>query len=121
MDRRTVLIVDDDEDESESIRDVLTMSHYNVEIARNEKAASAIVESQPIGLALIDSDTAGRDAFELYRRLASMRPRLLGAFLCQDRPIEGMEPGTTIWISKPIIWKRTLGGIDSLFRSLNQT
>jgi two-component system response regulator CpxR len=117
MDRHTVLIVDDDEDECESMRDVLVMSHYNVEIARDGNAADTIAQSQPITLAIIDLELHGQDAIELYRRLAWTRPNLVGVFIGRDWPIAGLDYGTTIWINKPIDWQRTLASIDAIFSS----
>ena len=67
-----VVLVDDDLDTCETLRELLTMDGYSVRIATTAKAAMAVVdEYQPI-CALLDLGLPDLDGCELTKRLRAL-------------------------------------------------
>ena len=67
--KRNLLIVDDDEDLSYIISDMLQGYGYSVSVAEDGEAAFALLSEQTFHLILLDINLPGSTGFELCREL----------------------------------------------------
>jgi len=72
---KSVLVVDDNADASESLAVLLRLSGHEVEVAANGEAALALAETFRPQVVLLDLGLPGMDGFEVARRLRT-RPEL---------------------------------------------
>jgi DNA-binding response OmpR family regulator len=67
--KRTILVVDDLEDNLELIRDVLAGEPYALSTATTAAEAMKLIEEQPVDLAILDVHMPQVDGYELFRML----------------------------------------------------
>ena len=67
----TVLVVDDNSDNAESLAEVIRMMGAHVLVARDGVEALAVAKRQAPGLVLLDIGLPGMDGYETARRLRS--------------------------------------------------
>lgn len=72
--RRTVLIVDDDDEIRHSARNLLLMSNFNVLLAADGVEALKFLERQPVDALIIDLMMPRLDGVGVVRALAEMSP-----------------------------------------------
>ena len=71
MEKRRILVIDDDEDVCDIMRDMLTAGGYEAYTALDGKSGLAKAEEQQPNLILLDIMMPGMDGFEVLRRLKS--------------------------------------------------
>ncbi len=79
--RKTVLVVDDDEDVRDYFAAVLQASGFDVVPVGDGEAALRVVEKKPVDLVLTDIRMPRLDGIELARRVAEARPALCVLFV----------------------------------------
>lgn len=101
-----ILCVDDDPDTCASLSDILADLGYRVDVAYDGASALQLIEHDGYGLALLDYLMPGMDGLELYRRIAVLRPGLVGvfvtAFAASGLGEAALEAGVRRVLLKPI-------------------
>ncbi|HVP60519.1 MAG TPA: ATP-binding protein [Myxococcaceae bacterium] len=72
--RLRVLVVDDNVDAAESLRELFTLLGHEVQVAHDGPAGLYLAEQRLPDLALLDLGLPGMDGYELARRLRAMAP-----------------------------------------------
>ena len=74
--RPTILVVDDEENMRESLKDILEEDNYTVELAETGVAALEVINNQQISVVITDARMPEMDGFELLRKVKSDKPDL---------------------------------------------
>jgi two-component system response regulator CpxR len=113
--QNTLLIVDDDIDMREALRDVLVEEGYRVVLAANGKVALGLLPTlqRPCGV-ILDITMPVMSGMELYRamRAASDLADIPVVFLTSN---PSAVPSGSLTMSKTIRLERLLGTVTSLF------
>jgi two-component system, NtrC family, response regulator HydG len=102
----TLLIVDDDRDQCDSLADVLNDVGYDVDVASSGKEAVEMANRNPYLLMLLDLRLPGMDRLDAFRRMKSAdhhaRCLLLTAFATDEVVCCAEELGIDAVVSKPL-------------------
>ena len=117
---RRILVVDDDVDACQNLRDILVDLDYEVDLAHSGEAAVRLIEERPYDVALIDLRMPGMDGIAFYRRLRNLRPEtvalLITAYASQEACREAAHAGALDVLAKPVDLGQVLGLIESAVR-----
>jgi two-component system, OmpR family, response regulator len=120
-----VLIVDDDQDICEVLREYLEGEGYRISVAHNGTEMHHLIDEAAINLVLLDLVLPGEDGLALARALRA-KNKDLGIIMVSghhetiDR-IVGLELGADDYIAKPFHLREILARIRSVSRRLSQT
>jgi two-component system, NtrC family, response regulator HydG len=102
----TLLIVDDDRDQCDSLADVLNDVGYDVDTASSGKEAVEMASRKPYLLMLLDLRMPGMDGLDAFRRMKSAdqhtRGLILTAFATDEAVQSAEDLGMDAVISKPL-------------------
>jgi len=102
---KPVLIVDDEVVMRESLRDWLTDSGYQVEIAEEGEEALKTIAEHDFGLVILDLRLPGKDGIEVLREAKEKRPQLKGviitAYPSAQTAVEAVKEGAIGYLPKP--------------------
>lgn len=104
---RRVLVVEDDHDVAEVLRDLLTDDGHHVDIASDGRAALELIAGADYDLIFCDLQMPKLDGFGLYDEIARLRPDLLrrfivvSEFLADDRADDFLARTKVPAIAKP--------------------
>jgi CheY-like chemotaxis protein len=116
---RRILIVEDNRDAGEMLRDALVLSGHEVDVARDGKSALAAAARSAPEVALVDIGLPDMDGYEVARRLrASANPRILlialtGYGQSEDQR-RALEAGFDVHLTKPVEAERLEAAIAAL-------
>lgn len=117
-----ILIVDDDADVRETVRDYLVAHDFVVSTAENGTAMKAVLAERPVHLVVLDLKMPGDDGFTLTRYLRERGPigiiMLTGSGEVIDRVV-GLELGADDYLTKPFDPRELLARVRSLVRRLS--
>ena len=117
MDHRTVLVVDDEADIRESLRDALKDEGYDVLLASNGQEALDLLPAVPrpcaVILDILMPVMSGADAFRTIRATPSLAD--IPILISTSDPSRAPTAATVM--KKPISLDRLLSMVDRLFRS----
>jgi two-component system phosphate regulon sensor histidine kinase PhoR len=108
-----ILIVDDEKDIRDSLRDLLRIAGYNVVTAASGKEALDCIEKQKIGLMLVDLSMPGMDGESLIGelgRLKKMPPSIVITALAPWQTVNLVKRGIG-YLRKPIDLDLLLGAV----------
>ncbi len=116
-----ILIVDDDPDIREMVRDYLLANEFVVSTAENGAAMKSVLAERPVHIVVLDLKMPGEDGFTLTRYLRDRGPvgiiMLTGSGEVVDRVV-GLELGADDYLTKPFDPRELLARIRSLLRRL---
>jgi len=106
-DVRSILIVDDDVDACENLRDILADLGYRVAIARNGPEAIEQVARSDYDIVLLDLKMPGMDGISVYRQIKRLSPEtvaiVVSAFSGSELAERAVEEGAAAQIvAKPV-------------------
>jgi two-component system response regulator FlrC len=105
MSQATVLVVEDDPDLREALRDTLELGGYRVEAAADGAAALAIMERTTIGMVVSDVQMQPMDGNELLARIKFLYPGvpvlLMTAYGDIQKAVTAMRDGAVDYLAKP--------------------
>jgi len=120
-DRGRVLIVDDDEELRDTLREYLEISGFVVYSVGDGESMRNVIAQSPVDIVLMDVNLPGEDGFELTRKLRSSRNigivMLTGAGQTVDRII-GLEVGADDYVVKPFDPREVLARVKSVLRRI---
>ncbi|GAB4410792.1 MAG: hypothetical protein OHK0032_06590 [Thermodesulfovibrionales bacterium] len=104
MERKSILLVEDDADVRDIIRFVLERNYNVLEASRYSEAIGYL--SKPLDLALIDYILPDHDGFELLKAIRKVKPTLpaiiMTAYSNETVAIKAVRAGATDYIKKPL-------------------
>ena len=114
-----VLIIDDDEDLSFIISDMLESYGYNVTCAENSEKAFELLESNTYHIILLDINLPDADGFEIcseLRRTSTTPVIFASARTSETDRIAGFDIGGDDYLPKPYSMKELLSRVNALVR-----
>lgn len=103
--RRRLLVVDDDPDICDLLRDRLESEGFQVETAADGETALRLLANTPVDGVLLDIALPEMDGFEVLRKLRSKQPTLpvvmMTAVEALDRAMAAVEAGAQGYLLKP--------------------
>ena len=115
----TILIVDDDEDLSMLICDMLSDNGYDSLYARSLDEAYELLEKNKVHLILLDINLPDGTGFELcseLRKVSEVPVIFASARTSEDDKVTGLDMGGDDYIAKPYSIKELMSRIKSLIR-----
>ena len=117
--KRDILIIDDDEDLSMIISDMLTDQGYLVTLAGDSETAFGLLSERKFDLILLDinlPDAIGFDVCKELRRVSEVPVIFASARTSETDRIIGLDIGGDDYIPKPFSMKELLSHIKALMR-----
>lgn len=117
--QNSILIVDDDRDIRDDLKDYLKAQGFDVSVADGSSAARRMIQSQKPDLVLLDIMMPGEDGLSLCRsltRLSQVPIIFLSAKTEQIDRIVGLEVGADDYVCKPFYPRELLARIRSVLR-----
>lgn len=114
-----ILIIDDDEDLSFIISDMLESYGYNVTCAQNSEKAFELLESNTYHIILLDINLPDSDGFEIcseLRRTSTTPVIFASARTSETDRITGFDIGGDDYLPKPYSMKELLSRVNALVR-----
>jgi DNA-binding NtrC family response regulator len=103
---RSILIVDDEVDACNNLRDILVDLGYRVGIARNGLEAIRELRVSNYDIALLDLKMPGMDGVSVYREIKRIRPEtaaiVVSAFSGSELAEEALAEGAAGVVAKPV-------------------
>ena len=118
MAKTDILIVDDEQDIRESLKDILEDEGHNIFLAENAKVARLIKEKENIGLILLDIWMPDCDGITLLKEWATTNKidcpvLMMSGHGTIDTAIEATKIGAYDFLEKPISLQKLLNTINS--------
>lgn len=120
--KKTILVVDDEEHILELIKFNLEREGYNVLLCDNGEESISIIKSNPVDLVVLDLMLPGIDGLEVCKRLQSMDEYndlpiiMLTAKSEESDRILGLEIGADDYITKPFSVRELIARIKAVLR-----
>lgn len=119
MPEKQILIIDDDEDLSFIICEMLESYHYCVTCAENSEKAFALLAENTYHLILLDINLPNTTGFELckeLRRVSTVPVIFASARTSETDRITGFDIGGDDYLPKPYSMKELLSRVNALIR-----
>jgi DNA-binding response OmpR family regulator len=114
-----ILVVDDEAEIREVVREYLTAKGYAVSTAENGAAMRAVLAERPVHLVILDMIMPGEDGISLARELRRL-PRLgivmLTAMADMIDRVSGIEAGADDYVTKPFEPRELLARVRAVLR-----
>ena len=117
--QRTILVVDDDQEIRELLRDYLERNSFQVYTSEDATATDKILERSHVDLIVLDVMLPGEDGFSICRRLANRGTApiiMLTASADEMDRIVGLELGADDYMAKPFNPRELLARIRAILR-----
>jgi len=122
MDRKKILIVDDEKDLRNILSYNLTMSGYEVLEASNGLDAIKLMETEGIDMVILDIMMPGKDGYEVCREIRERGYKVPIIFLtAKDTEFDevlGLELGADDYVKKPFGINSLISRVKSIFRRI---
>ena len=113
----SILIVDDEVDACENLRDILSDLGYRVGIARSGPEAVKQIVRRPYDIALLDLKMPGMDGVTVYRQIKRLRPEtvaiVVSALSGSELAERAVEEGAAQVVAKPVDVPQLLAAIET--------
>ncbi|MCS6873713.1 MAG: sigma-54 dependent transcriptional regulator [Pyrinomonadaceae bacterium] len=124
MSRRTILVVDDEKNQREILRMILSSEGYDVTTASSGEAAMKFVREKHFDLVLTDLKMTGMSGVDLLRELVAFDKSIIVILLTAhgtvDSAFEAKELGAFAYLQKPYDRDKLLETIERALSKLNQ-
>ncbi len=120
MDKRSVLVVDDDSKITAIIEECLESFNYDLKVASSGQEAIDKIEDPSISLVLLDvnlPDISGLDVLTiLQKRNSSVPIVIMTGFVSTEAAIEAMKKGAYEFITKPFDINKLIGIVNKVMQ-----
>jgi len=119
MKQANILVVDDEEDIREAIKDSLSEADFNVYKATTGDEALEIVKNNAINLVILDINMPGLDGFSVLRRLRqsdSIPVIMLSVRQDETDKLEAIQLGADDYLTKPFIVENLLKHVKAILQ-----
>jgi DNA-binding response OmpR family regulator len=119
-----ILILEDERELAELVRDHLVAAGYSVAVAGDGASALRLLEMQPTDLVILDWMLPGLDGLEVCRRIRarSMTPILMLTARAEEVDcVLGLEVGADDYLTKPFSMRELLARARALLRRVELT
>ena len=119
MTQAHILVVEDDKNVAEGLRDIFSAQSYTVDLAANNADALKFVETGEIDLAVLDVSLGADNGYELcgsIRRISDMPILFLTAANSEMELIRGFQVGGDDYLTKPFRMQELLMRVQALLR-----
>jgi DNA-binding response OmpR family regulator len=120
MDRKRILVIEDDAAIRRGVVDALRFAEYAALEAGEGNAGLAAAIASECDLVLLDLVLPGRDGLEVLRELRAERPTLpviiLTARAAEDDRVRGLRLGADDYVVKPFSVKELLARVEAVLR-----
>jgi len=107
-----ILVVDDDIEMAEVLKDFLVTEGFDVAIAKNGKEAIELIENDNFSLAITDMKMPEMNGMQLLKKIKSEKPEveviMITAFGSIETAVEAVKKGAYHYITKPFKIKEIL-------------
>lgn len=111
-----VLVVDDEQDICENLKDILGDLGFEVDTANNGAEALELVRKNPYEVALLDLKMPGMDGVTLYREIKQIRAGTVAivvtAYASDETAEEALDAGAWKILSKPVDFSKLLALVE---------
>jgi len=125
MEKRSVLIVDDDSKITEAIGECLESFNYNLQVVSSGEEAINKIGDPSIALVLLDinlPDISGLDVLTTLKQRNSAVPIvIMTGFVSTDAAIEAMKKGAYEFITKPFDINKLIGIVNKVMKDSPHT
>lgn len=112
MQKKTILLIEDDHKSEAAIKDVLGLD-YNLKTVKDEKGASVFLASHTPDLILIDFDLKKKDGLQIYRELRpNLRVIMLSASGNIPLAVTATKQGVVDFLRKPVNPDELRGAVE---------
>jgi len=105
-----ILVVDDNREFADSLKDLLSLKRYEAEVAYSGSEAMSLVERQHFDLILLDLIMPGQDGItvlgDMARRGIRTPTMVMTAFSEEERLKKARELGARCCLTKPLAFKQ---------------
>jgi two-component system response regulator HydG len=112
----SILVVDDEVDTCQNLRDILTDLGYRVDVAHDGPSALELVRRNAYDVALLDLRMPGMDGLTLYREIKCLRAGtvaiIVTAYASSSTAEEALTAGAWQVLPKPVDLTRLLDLVD---------
>ncbi len=117
----TVLVVEDDDETRQMLRELLTMKGYRPILAESGEEALTCLDREPVDLALLDLRLPGIHGYDVCRRIRANDAHHLPILMLtanneRDGVVQGLQIGADDYLTKPFLPEELLGRIQALLR-----
>lgn len=113
-----ILVVDDNREFCENVKDVLELFGYKATTAFDGYKAVEMVTKDPPDLVLVDVKMPGMDGLETFRQIKKIAPRthvfMLTAFAVEELIVRAMQEGALGYLKKPFDFNLLLSLINNI-------
>lgn len=121
MNSYKILIVDDEENIREALREALEGHGYLLTTAENGAQALQLIHKQQYNLILLDLILGDQDGIQLLRQIKRKSPRtevvMITAYGTVETAVEALREGAYDYITKPIQLKRLRSYVQRILRA----
>jgi two-component system phosphate regulon response regulator OmpR len=121
MEHAHIVVVDDEQEVRDLIRDYLTRHGYAVSVADGGPAMRTILSGRPAHLVILDLRMPGEDGLSLARYLRAQGPVGIIMVTASSETVDrvvGLEMGADDYISKPFDPRELLARVRSVLRRM---
>lgn len=119
-----VLVVEDEVQFGEFLKQRLTEEKYVVDLARDEAQAQCLIAEHSYDLLILTADLPGTDGLQLLRRIRSAKPDLPVLIVTDaamaDERVRGLNAGADDYIAKPFDFVELAARIRAVLRRGNR-
>lgn len=116
VEKRKVLVVDDEKDFCRNVKDILEMDNYEVAVSYNGSVAIEMVERNGFDLVLMDVMMPGINGVETFRKIKVLAPQtpviLVTAYAVEDLLEQALREGVFGTLKKPLDFEKLLTRIE---------
>lgn len=114
-----ILVVEDDKNVADGLRDIFTAQQYRVSVAGTGREALAVLQTQGVDLAVLDIALGADNGYDLclqIRRFSDLPILFLTACSSEMELIRGFQCGGDDYLTKPFRMQELLVRVQALLR-----
>lgn len=119
-----ILVVDDDVDILQSLKDILETKGYNVEVAENAQKGLDMARKKFFNLAILDIKLPDMEGTELLAKIHKEKPEMMKVMLTGypslDNAVQALNLGADAYLMKPVNPEELLRVVEEKLREQSE-